>query len=78
MHQGAAVNAKEAIRKLREAGFEEKRHTGSHKHFEHPDFGFSVPVPMHGARDLKNYEEASIRAAIRGAEKMRKESHGNG
>jgi len=46
MHQGAAVNAKEAIRKLREAGFEEKRHTGSHKHFEHPDFGFSVPVPM--------------------------------
>lgn len=57
------MNAREAIQMLLAEGFREVSHEGSHKHFK--KFHFKVPVPVRGGKDLKDYEEASIRKAIR-------------
>lgn len=68
------MNERQAIKALKEAGFVEKRHAGSHKRFEHRKYNdLAVPVPCHGGRDLKPWEEASIRGAIRDAKKRKEE-----
>ncbi|GAB4495011.1 MAG: type II toxin-antitoxin system HicA family toxin [Anaerolineales bacterium] len=45
------VKAKEIIRALQKAGFEQVRQRGSHARFKHPD-GRVVSVPVHSAQDI--------------------------
>jgi predicted RNA binding protein YcfA (HicA-like mRNA interferase family) len=44
------VDGREVIKKLREAGWQEVRVSGSHHILQKE--GRSVPVPVHGGRDL--------------------------
>jgi predicted RNA binding protein YcfA (HicA-like mRNA interferase family) len=41
------MTAKELVRRLEAAGWIEKRQKGSHKHFKHAGFPFTIAVPMH-------------------------------
>ena len=46
------VSGPEAVRALKRAGFEFRRQEGSHSILRHPETRVTVPVPIHGGRDL--------------------------
>lgn len=48
-----SLKPRQIVQLLRAKGFEEKRITGSHHIFRHPETGNIVPVPIHGNRDIK-------------------------
>ena len=48
-----ALTAKELVRALKRAGFEEDRQKGSHLVLFHPETKRRVVVPMHSGRTLK-------------------------
>jgi predicted RNA binding protein YcfA (HicA-like mRNA interferase family) len=54
------MNAKQVIAKLKAAGWSLARIEGSHHIFTRPDAVRSVPVPMHGTKDLGDGLLASI------------------
>lgn len=48
------MNAKQVIAKLKAAGWSMARIEGSHHIFSKPGAARSVPVPVHGNKDLKD------------------------
>jgi len=59
-----ALNGTQVVNALRRAGFEVCRQTGSHVILRHPEQGLTVPVPVHGGRDVP---PGTIRGIIRDA-----------
>lgn len=47
------MTARELIKKLEAAGWEEQRQTGSHRIFKNPAFRDKIVVPDHGKKDIK-------------------------
>ena len=58
------VSGREVLRALLRAGFEEKGWRGGHAVLRHPETRRSVPVPLHGGRDLP---PCTVRTIIRQA-----------
>ena len=58
------LNGKETVSALLRGGFERRRNSGGHAILKHPVAGVTVPVPMHGGRDLR---EGTLRGIIRQA-----------
>ena len=46
------LRSREVIRKLRALGFSGPEPRGRHMHMIHPDRRQSIPIPMHGSRDI--------------------------
>jgi len=55
---------REAIRKLRQAGFEGPFGGGKHVIMRHPETGRKIPIPVHGSRDIP---VGTLRAILREA-----------
>jgi predicted RNA binding protein YcfA (HicA-like mRNA interferase family) len=58
------VSGGEVVRALLRAGFSARRHTGGHRILVHAVSGLTVPIPMHGGKDLKS---GTLRHIIRQA-----------
>lgn len=59
------LSGTEVVRALEHAGFVVCRQTGSHVILRHPAKRLSIPVPMHGGRDLPT---GTLRGIIRDAD----------
>lgn len=64
MRELPVVSGPEAVRALQRLGYVERRQSGSHVVLSHPATRRTVPVPVHGGRDLK---PGTLRAIIRQA-----------
>lgn len=58
------VSGEETVRALERAGFVFRRQTGGHKILRHPEMKITVPVPIHGGKDLR---PGTLRGIIRDA-----------
>lgn len=58
------LNGEEVVSALERAGFVFRRRTGSHAILRHPETKVTVPVPVHGGKDLKT---GTLRGIIRDA-----------
>jgi predicted RNA binding protein YcfA (HicA-like mRNA interferase family) len=47
------MKTKKLIQLLKKNGWNEVRHSGSHKIFKNPDFKNNIPIPIHGGKDIK-------------------------
>lgn len=54
------MKSSELLRLVRKSGWIEIRQTGSHKIFQNPETGETVPVPFHGAKEVGKGLAASI------------------
>ena len=54
------MNAREAIRKIEEDGWQFHSQKGSHAQYKHPVKKGRVTVPMHGSKDLSKSDVQSI------------------
>ena len=59
-----SVNARQLIRALKRAGFEEQRQRGSHRHLKRNSDGKRVTVPVHKGRSIPT---GTVRAILRDA-----------
>ncbi|WAC09659.1 type II toxin-antitoxin system HicA family toxin [Dyadobacter pollutisoli] len=46
------MKSSELLRLVKKSGWVEIRQTGSHKIFQNPETGETIPVPFHGAKGL--------------------------
>lgn len=46
------MKSSELVRKFTRAGWVEIRQTGSHKIFQNPKTGATIPVPFHGSKEV--------------------------
>ena len=60
-----SVNARQLIRALKRAGFEEQRQRGSHLHLKRDSDGKRVTVPVHQGRSIPT---GTLRAILRDAD----------
>jgi predicted RNA binding protein YcfA (HicA-like mRNA interferase family) len=60
-----SVNARQLIRALKKAGFEEQRQRGSHLHLKRDSDGKRVTVPVHKGRSMPT---GTLRAILRDAD----------
>ena len=60
-----SVNARQLIRALERAGFEEQRQRGSHLHLKRASDGKRVTVPVHKGRSVPT---GTLRAILRDAD----------
>lgn len=60
-----SVNARQLIRALNRAGFEERRQSGSHLHLKRDRDGKRVTVPVHQGRSIPT---GTLRAILRDAD----------
>ena len=60
-----SVNARQLIRVLKQAGFEEQRQRGSHLHLKRASGGKRVTVPVHKGRSIPT---GTLRAILRDAD----------
>jgi predicted RNA binding protein YcfA (HicA-like mRNA interferase family) len=60
-----SVNARQLIRALKRAGFEEQRQRGSHLHLKRDSDGKRVTVPVHKGRSVPT---GTLRAILRDAD----------
>jgi predicted RNA binding protein YcfA (HicA-like mRNA interferase family) len=60
-----SVNARQLIRALKKAGFEEQRQRGSHLHLKRDSDGKRVTVPVHKGRSIPT---GTLRAILRDAD----------
>jgi predicted RNA binding protein YcfA (HicA-like mRNA interferase family) len=60
-----SVNARQLIRALKQAGFEEQRQRGSHLHLKRDSDGKRVTVPVHKGRSIPT---GTLRAILRDAD----------
>ena len=60
-----SVNARQLIRALKRAGFEEQRQRGSHLHLKRDSDGKRVTVPVHKGRSIPT---GTLRAILRDAD----------
>ena len=58
------VSGDETVRALEKAGFVFRRQASGHRILRHPDTKVTVPVPIHGSKDLK---PGTLRSIIRDA-----------
>lgn len=59
-----ALSGEEVVKALKRVGFVFRRQTGSHVILRHPESKVTVPVPVHGGKDLP---PGTLRAIIRDA-----------
>ena len=60
-----SINARQLIRALKRAGFEEQRQRGSHLHLKRVSDGTRVTVPVHKGRSIPT---GTLRAILRDAD----------
>ena len=60
-----SVDARQLIRALKKAGFEEQRQRGSHLHLKRDSDGRRVTVPVHKGRSIPT---GTLRAILRDAD----------
>jgi len=60
-----SINARQLIRALKRAGFEEQRQRGSHPHLKRVSDGTRVTVPVHKGRSIPT---GTLRAILRDAD----------
>ena len=60
-----SVNARQLIRALERAGFQERRQRGSHLHLKRESDGKRVTVPVHKGRSIPT---GTLRAILRDAD----------
>ena len=58
------VSGEETVRALARAGFVFRRQASGHKILRHPETRVTVPVPIHGGKDLR---PGTLRSIIRDA-----------